>query len=106
MATQTKCHVRPARFGGYEAIYFWKGDVHRKYFNSSVELAARMAIDRVDDELIEAVLDLFDAIEPDSKAEEKPAVWDYFAAVVWMGAIAAPWVVLVIGVRWLLGGWQ
>ena len=122
MATQTFCRIGFARYGGYEADYLWDGDRHRAYFNDARELSRRMQVDGVHWSLIDAAIEDFELFEWEHSSyplfqpaeavtdffepEEPSRVGDWLAATVRVGAAAAPWVLLVVGVRWLLGGGQ
>lgn len=121
MATQTFCRIGFAKYGGYQADYHWQGDRHRAYFNDAKELSRRMQVDGVHWSLIDGAVDALElfqweheiypvfrpaeAVADWPEAEQPSRFWDWWAATIRVGAVAAPWVLLVVGVRWLLGGW-
>lgn len=122
MATQTFCRIGFAKYGGYQADYLWDGDRHRAYFNDATELSRRMQVDGVHWSLIDGAIDALELFQWEheiyplyvgeavcdfGEAEnlEPSRLWDWLAATLKLGAVAAPWVLLVVGVRWLLGGW-
>jgi hypothetical protein len=129
MATQTFCRIGFAQYGGYEADYFCKGSFRHVYFSDSRELARRMAIDGAGDREIEAAIDVLEHFELEHSSyplfrpaeavadfgeadgldwcsDRKSAFWEYVAATSRVGAVIAPWVFVMIGARWLIGGWR
>jgi hypothetical protein len=132
MATETKIRIRRNPYHGYEVWIYGNGELTRRSFDNSIDLAAKLAADCFDDRTIEQACDLLDIYEWGGEPEfplgvsyrpvaeaccdcvpnnwtvtydpEPSPAWDWLAATIRIGAITAPWVAIVILVRWA-GGW-
>jgi hypothetical protein len=132
MATETKIRIRRNPYHGYEVWIYGNGELTRRSFDNSIDLAAKLAADCFDDRTIEEACDLLDVYEWGGEPEfplgvsyrpvaeaccdcvpnnwtvtydpEPSPAWDWLAATIRLGAITAPWVLVVILVRWA-GGW-
>lgn len=132
MATETKIRIRRNPYHGYEVWIYGNGELTRRSFDNSIDLSAKLAADCFDDRTIEEACDLLDVFEWGGEPElplgvsyrpvaeavcdcepdactvtyqlETSPWWDWLAATIRLGAITAPWVAIVILVRWA-GGW-
>ena len=131
MPTDISVRISRNPYQGYEARFWWNGMLNRYSFDSQDELAYQLVRDKIHpevrDEVIsdlehyewnhtyplgvvyvgEAVCDM--AIDDPVYANVRPAeapsqFWELAAASLRLGAIAAPWVLLVLAARWV-GGW-
>lgn len=127
MATDVSVRISRNPYQGYEARFWWNGMLNRYSFECQHALAATLADDGVSDEVIEGVMDAIEAVEwsqtyplgvvyvgeavcdfgepeydPRTVAFRRPEpspFWDWFAATLRLGAVAAPWVLLMIACR-------
>lgn len=133
MATETKIRIRRNPYSGYEVWICERGELIRRSFDNSIDLATKLAGitlsdgTKLDNRMIELACDLLDVYEwggepeyplgvsyrpvAEAAAYEIPydepdhtRFWDWLAATIRLGAITAPWVAIVILVRWA-GGW-
>ena len=126
MPTETIVRVARARYGGFVATFNWNGQWNRVFFENAIEVAAELADECVDPATIESVLDAFETMEwSDSdyplfrpaeavcdydepiyppgtlgyemQRYQRPSpFWDWFAVTLHIGAVTAPWVILLI----------
>lgn len=121
MPTETTVRVARARYGGFVATFNWNGQWHRVFFENAIEVAAELADECVDAETIESVLDAFETMEwsdsdyplfqpADAVCDYDPNAWafddiepspwwDWLSATLRIGAVTAPWVLLMIACR-------
>jgi hypothetical protein len=129
MATETTVRVARARYGGFVATFTWNGSTNRVFFDNAIELAAELADECVDPLTIEAVIDAYEGLEWDDtyplfqpaeavcdydgpeydprtvafRRPEPSRLWDWLAATLRIGAVTAPWVLLMIACRFAWG---
>lgn len=131
MALETQIRIRRNPYHGYEVWIHDGKELTRRSFDNRLDLAFKLVDDCFDNSTIEQAMDMLDAMEwqepeyplgvsymPVAEAccdcvpnnwtvtyepEPSPA-WDWLAATIRLGAITAPWVAIVILVRWA-GGW-
>jgi hypothetical protein len=118
MATETHVCVRPARYGGFQADFNWNGSHCRVFFQNSYDVASDLAGECVDTQTIEAVLDTYERLEwsdtdyplfqpADAVCDYDPNAWafddiepspfwEWAAATLRIGAVTAPWVLLIL----------
>lgn len=137
MATDTRIRIKRDPCYGYEIWLWGNGELTRRSFNNSIDLSAKLADDRFDDETIEAACDILDVWEwgepartyplgvvdvgeavcdcccgpvectvtfPDDAphravafqpAEPSP-FWEWAAATLRVGAVVAPWAIVLV----------
>jgi len=130
MATETQIRIRRNPYSGYEVWIYGNGELTRRSFDNSIDLAAKLAADCFDDRTIEQACDLLDVYEwggepeyplgvsyrpvaeaacdydPNAWAwagmEQRDAsrLWDLAAASLRIGVVASPWVLLIVAAKW------
>ena len=63
MATETQIRIRRNPYSGYEVWIYGNGELTRRSFDNSIDLAAKLAADCFDDRTIEQACDLLDVYE-------------------------------------------
>jgi hypothetical protein len=133
MATETQIRIRRNPYHGYEVWIHDGKELTRRSFDNRLDLAFKLVDDCFDNSTIEQAMDMLDAMEwqepeyplgvsyrpvaeavcdydPNAWAwaglerSDTSRLWDWLAATIRIGAVAAPWVAIVILVRWA-GGW-
>ena len=131
MATETQIRIRRNPYSGYEVWIYGNGELTRRSFDNSIDLAAKLAADCFDDRTIEQACDLLDVYEWGGEPEYPlgvsyrpvaeaccdepvyqgfistlepdrgwPDFWDLAAASLRIGAVASPWVLLIVAAKW------
>lgn len=63
MATETKIRIRRNPYHGFEVWIYGNGELTRRSFDNSIDLASKLAADCFDDRTIEQACDLLDVYE-------------------------------------------
>ena len=132
MATDISVRISRNPYQGYEARFWWNGMLNRYSFELRTDLACRLVDDCLPQHVIDWVMDSLDscewgeqpvfplgvvyvgeavcdmAIDDPVYANVRPAevsspFWDWFAATLRVGSVAAPWVLLMIACRFAWG---
>lgn len=131
MPTETIIRIKRNPYHGYEAWLWVDGELTRRSFDNSLDLSAKLADDCFDDETIEAACDMLERLEwhepeyplgvsyvgeqasvtiyddpvcSSPRAVEPSPFWEWAAATLRVGAVVAPWAILMILCR-LAWGW-
>ena len=131
MATDTIIRIKRNPYHGYEVWLSANGELTRRSFDNAIDLVSKLAADCVSDRDIEAACDQFEALEWEEpeyplgvsyinewmdlgepmprqpyrhdSLDSPPTFAEYTSAVLWMAAVAAPLVFLVLAGRWVWG---
>jgi hypothetical protein len=134
MATDTRIRIRRNPYHGFEVWLWGNGELTRRSFDNSIDLASKLAADCVSDQDIEDACDMFERLEwaepeyplgvvyvgeavcdfgepaydPRTVAFRRPVepspYWEWAAATLRIGAVTAPWVIVMLAGR-VVWGW-